>query len=92
MVGLADPEQIALYAREGRPGPSATTERRLREGYRVVRMLVDGYDAETARAWLFGTNSRLDDHAPIDAFANATDAAEFAEVVNAARELASFDR
>jgi hypothetical protein len=91
MAGLDDPEQISRYARGGDPEPHATTERRLREGYKVVRMLVDAYDAETARAWLFGTNSRLDDRAPIVVLASATGAAEFAAVLKAARELASFD-
>ncbi len=91
MVGLSDAKQIGRYAREGGPEPHAATERRLREGYKVVRMLVEAYDAKTARAWLFGTNSRLYYRAPIDVLANATGAAEFAAVVKAARELASFD-
>ena len=43
--------------------PHGATERRLRTGYKVVRMLVDAYDDKTARAWLFGTNTRLDDRA-----------------------------
>ena len=50
----------------GWPEPHGATERRLREGYKVVRMLVDAYDDKTARAWLFGTNTRLDDRAPIE--------------------------
>jgi hypothetical protein len=34
------------------------------EGYKVVRMIRDCYDAETAKyPWLFGTDSRLDDRA-----------------------------
>jgi hypothetical protein len=32
-------------------------------------MISDAYDAETAKAWLFGTNTRLDDQAPIEMFA-----------------------
>ena len=90
IAGLVDAKQIGRYAREDGPEPHGSTERRLREGYKVVRMLVDAYDAKTARAWLFGTNTRLDDRAPIEVLGAATDTAEFAAVVRAARQLASF--
>ena len=90
IAGLADAKQIGRYAREGGPEPHGSTERRLREGYKVVRMLVDAYDAKTARAWLFGTNTRLDDQAPIDVLGEATATADFAAVVRAARQVASF--
>lgn len=90
IAGLVDAKQIGRYAREDGPEPHGTTERRLREGYKVVRMLIDAYDPKTARAWLFGTNTRLDDRAPIEVLGAATDTAEFAAVVRAARQLASF--
>lgn len=90
MAGLADGKQIGRYARTGGPQPHGTIERRLREGYKVVRMLVDAYDDETARAWLFGTNTRLDDCAPIEVLGAAIDTAQFAMVVRAARQVASF--
>lgn len=92
MLGLADAKQIGRYSREDGPKPHATTERRLREGYKVVRMLADAYDTKTARAWLFGTNSRLDNRAPIELLAEATGTAEFTSVVKAARELAASTR
>ena len=90
MAGLVDAKQIGRYARENGPEPHGSTERRLREGYKVVRMLVDAYDAKTARAWLFGTNTRLDDQAPIEVLGAATKTAEFTAVVRAARQVASF--
>ena len=89
MAGLSDAKQIGRYARENGPRPHVTTERRLREGYKVVRMLADTYDEKTARAWLFGTNTRLDDRAPIEVLGAASETAEFAMVVRAARQLAS---
>jgi uncharacterized protein (DUF2384 family) len=52
-------------------------------------MLV-AYDDKTARAWLFGTNAGLDDRAPIEVLGAATETAEFATVVRAARQVASF--
>jgi len=90
LAGLADARQVGRYAREDGPEPHGAVERRLREGYKVVRMLVDAYDGKTARAWLFGTNTRLDDRAPIEVLGAATETAEFASVVRAARQLASF--
>ncbi|MEZ0054372.1 hypothetical protein ABIA30_005413 [Mycobacterium sp. MAA66] len=90
IAGLGDAKQIGRYTRTGGPTPQPTTERRLREGYKVVRMLVDAYDDKTARAWLFGTNTRLDDRAPIEVLGQATTTAEFASVVQAARQVASF--
>lgn len=53
-------------------------------------MIGDAYDAETAKAWLFGTNTRLDDQAPIELLRAAKSPEEFTAVVRAARQLASF--
>ena len=91
LVGLRDAKQIGRYRREDGPEPNQRTELRLREGYKVVRMIVEAFDEKTARAWLFGTNTRLDDEAPIDALRVATEPAQFAEVRAAARQLVSFE-
>ena len=91
IAGLVDAEQVGRYAYDDRPEPDGVTERRLREGYKIVRMLVDAYDGETARAWLFGTNTRLDDQAPIEVLGAAIDTAEFTMVVRAARQAAGFE-
>lgn len=90
IAGLGDAKQIGRYAREGGPEPHVSTERRLREGYKVVRMLVDAYDDKTARAWLFGTNTRLDDRAPVEVLGAATETGDFTAVLRAARQVASF--
>jgi hypothetical protein len=90
IAGLADAKQIGRYARENGPQPHGTTQRRLREGYKVVRMLADAYDDKTARAWLFGTNTRLDDQAPVEVLGAAVNTSDFAAVVQAARQVASF--
>jgi len=66
------------------------TERRLREAYKVVRMVAEAYDATTAKAWLFGPNSRLDDEAPVELLGQATETAQLAAVLRAARQFASF--
>lgn len=54
-------------------------------------MIVEAFDDKTARAWLFGTNTRLDDDAPIDVLRSAIEPAQFAEVRAAARQLVSFE-
>jgi hypothetical protein len=87
LVGAADARQIAAYASGG--NVSDTRARRLREGYKIVRMIETTYDAETAKAWLFGTNARLDDQAPIELIAAATETRQFADVRRAARQFAS---
>jgi hypothetical protein len=87
LVGAADPKQVATYARGG--NISDIRARRLREGFKVVRMIETTYDTGTAKAWLFGTNSRLDDQAPIELIASATKTEQFAEVLGAARQFAN---
>ena len=91
IAGLADAKQIGRYARKDGPEPHSLTEQRLRAGYKVVRMLVDAYDAKTARAWLFGTNTRLDDRAPIEVLGAADDTTAMTAVVRAAKQVASFE-
>ena len=90
LAGLSDAKQIGRYAQEDGPEPRAAVARRLRHGYKVVRMISDAYDAETAKAWLFGTNTRLDDQAPIEMLRAAESPEQFTAVVRAARQLASF--
>ena len=90
MVDLVDSRQIGRYAR-GEHEPTPPVQRRLREGYKVVRLLVEAYDDSTARSWLFGTNTRLDDHAPIEVLQHATDTQTFIDVLRAARQFASVD-
>ena len=90
LVGLTDTRQLGRLAR-GEHVPRAATDRRLRAGYKVTRMLADAYDGTTAKAWLFGTNTRLDDQAPVDVLSQATDSEAFTTVVRAARQFASSD-
>src|SRR5271155_340629 len=61
LTGLSDVKQIGRYARADGPEPRAAVAQRLRHGYKVVRIINETYDTDTAKAWLFGTNTRLDD-------------------------------
>jgi uncharacterized protein (DUF2384 family) len=91
LAGLEHAKQIGRYARGAATPRNDLTVRRIREGYKVVRMLVDAYDATTAKAWLFGTNTRLDDRAPVDVLGLGTASEDFAAVVRAARQFSSAD-
>jgi hypothetical protein len=90
LAGLSDAKQIGRYARADGPEPRAAVTQRLRHGYKVVRMISDAFDADTAKAWLFGTNTRLDDQAPIEVLRAAEKPEQFTAVIRAARQLASF--
>ncbi len=91
LAGLNDEKQIIRYRRENGPKPNPAAELRLREAFKVVRTIVGAYDDSTARAWLFGTNSRLDDQAPIDLLRVASRPQDFTPVLRAARQLATFE-
>ena len=90
LAGLDDSEQIRRWA-SGNQVPAVAGEHdlRLREGYKVTRTLVESYDAQTAKAWLFGSNADLGDAAPIELIAAAGRAEDLREVRQAARRFAS---
>jgi hypothetical protein len=90
MAGLADTRQIGRISR-GEHRPQQATARRLREGYKAVSMIAELYDWETAKAWLFGTNTRLDDRAPVEVLGTATTDQQFTDVARAAKQFASAD-
>jgi uncharacterized protein (DUF2384 family) len=48
-------------------------------------------DSRAARAWLFETNTRLDDEDPIDVLRQASDPVQFVAVRAAARQLVCFE-
>ncbi len=90
MAGLADTRQIGRISR-GEHRPQQATARRLREGYKAVSMIAELYDWETAKAWLFGTNTRLDDQAPVEVLGTATTDQQFTRIARAAKQFASAD-
>lgn len=87
LAGLNDVKQVGRYSRKVTPRPAVAL--RLREGYKIVRMIESVYDSETAKAWLFGTNVRLDDQAPIGILRQAEDPSEVTPVIRAARQFAA---
>lgn len=85
-LGLSDASLIRRYAR-GDGKPNAEREARLRLLYRIARMVAGAYDAQTARAFLRGSNPLLDDLAPLSFIADRPVEVAGSEVVAAARVL-----
>lgn len=86
VAGLRDPKVVGKWRRGG--SPRASAEFRARTAYTAARMLVDAYGPSTARAWLLGSNSRLDDEAPAWLLRHATEPGDVRFLVPAARAFA----
>jgi hypothetical protein len=63
LSGVRDPKMVGQWA-SGKVRPRELSEFRLRAAYPVTTLLVNAFSPATAKAWFFGTNSRLDDQAP----------------------------
>lgn len=87
LAGLNDPKVVGRWA-SGKNEPQFENEQRLRYGYRIVRLLSNAYDASTAKAWLFGTNSRLGDRAPVMLLREASEPETLGMVFLTARAFA----
>jgi hypothetical protein len=87
IAGLTDPKAVGSWIR-GETEPRDNTVMRLRNAYQAVRMLVEAYDADTAKAWLLGTNTRLNDEAPAYLIRNAKVVDDLRQLVPTARAFA----
>lgn len=63
LSGIKDGKMVGQWAK-GKRRPREPAAFRLREAYPAARLLVETFGDETAKAWFFGTNLRLDDQAP----------------------------
>jgi hypothetical protein len=86
LAGLSGVGELAPIA-SGRM-PSRTVRRRLDAAYSVAIAIGRVYDTSTAASWLFGTNARLDDEAPVEVIRQAEDADVLVTVVDAAKAFA----
>lgn len=85
-LGLRDASVVRRYAR-GEVQPPQERAARLRLLYRVGRTVADAYDAETARAFLTGSNPQLGDRAPLVVIADDPTEHAASEVIGAVRAL-----
>ena len=91
LIGLGDSRQLGRYQKGDGPNPRPIVEMRLREAYKLVGMITSTFSAEVARSWLLGTNSALDDRAPIELFREASTPEEFRKVRSLARRFVVFE-
>ncbi len=87
LSGVTDPKMVSRWI-AAQNTPRDESKMRLREGYQVVRLLVGVYGNDTAKAWLFGSNTRLDDQAPAYILRHASNWDDLRFVVPAARTFA----
>src|SRR6476646_1376495 len=63
VAGVNDAKAVGQWAR-GLRSPHPDAERRLRDAYQVVSLLLECEPPETVRAWFGGMNPHLGDQAP----------------------------
>jgi hypothetical protein len=64
VTGTKDARTLRAWA-QGQRSPSEEAERRLRDAYAVVDLLLEVEAPETVRAWFCGMNPNLDDRPPV---------------------------
>jgi hypothetical protein len=82
--GVNDPKMVTHWIAR-RNTPRDQPQMRLREGYQAARLVVDTYGDETAKAWFFGSNTRLDDRAPAYVLRHASNWEDMRFIIPAAR-------
>jgi hypothetical protein len=87
VCGLRDPKMVGQWA-SGRVSPRPPADLRLRQVYEAVRLIAEAYDIATARASLFGTNTRFDNEAPAYLVRYATTFDAMRAIVPTARAFA----
>jgi hypothetical protein len=83
LAGLGDTQMLRRW-KDG-TSPQTMAKQRLRSAYHATRMLVEAFDDETAEAWFFGSNSKLDDEAPVRVLRTAQSVDDLGLVVPAAK-------
>src|SRR5438067_12812238 len=68
VAGVNDAKAVGRWAR-GLRSPHPDAERRLRDAYQVVGLLIEYDEPETIRAWFGGMNPHLGDQAPAQVIA-----------------------
>lgn len=87
VAGIRDRKMVGRWAAE-KNAPPEMTVLRLRAAFEITKLLSAAYDAETAKAWLFGSNSRLDGEAPAYLIRHAESWDDLRPIVPTARAFA----
>jgi hypothetical protein len=86
LAGVRDPKMVGKWARGTQPRDAPAM--RLRAAFQATKMISLAYDDQTAKAWLLGTNTRLDDEAPAWLLRYATSPEDLRFIVPTARAFA----
>ena len=87
IAGVADVKMVGRWA-SGRHQPRGIASDRIRAAFEATNLICRAYNAETAKAWLLGSNSRLDDEAPAYIIRHAQSLDDLRLVVPTARAFA----
>lgn len=88
LSGIKDHKEVGAWA-SGEVAPRFPAENKMRHAYRAARMIVDCYGDATAKAWFFGTNTRLKDQAPAYVLRRSRTPEDLHDVVPVARAFAA---
>jgi hypothetical protein len=87
LAGIRDPKMVGRWA-AGKNTPPEMTTLRLRAAFETTKLLSAAYNAEAAKAWLFGSNARLDSEAPAYVIRHATSWDDLRPIAPTARAFA----
>ena len=88
LCGLNDAKNVGQWI-NGNVSPKDLSAMKLRYTYHVTRMIIDAFDDDTAKAWLFGANTRLNDEAPAYIFRHSKTFEDLRRIVPVARAFAT---
>lgn len=86
LAGLKNPRMVSNWIKGAEP--NQFTRVRIRSAYTAARMVMEAYGDETAEAWFFGSNSRLNDDAPAWILRHAESLDDLRFIVPAAKAFA----
>ncbi|GGS08645.1 MULTISPECIES: XRE family transcriptional regulator [Streptomyces] len=86
VAGIEDAKQVGKWCR-GINAPRYEAEVRLRTAYQIFKLIENGENPHTARAWMIGMNPQLEDESPLQAIADG----QFKDVMAAARSYLQGD-
>lgn len=86
LTGINSPKLVGSWIRKGIT-PGHNSQMRLRYAYQAVDPIIRAYGKDTAMAWLFGSNTFLDDEAPAYILRYAESPEELTPVIKAAKSF-----
>jgi hypothetical protein len=87
MCGLDDEKMVGKWIKRA-AAPKGMRLIKLLNAYTVVRLIDEAYGETTVKNWLFGSNSRLDNHAPAWVLRHADSFDDMEAVVPVAKTFA----